>query len=559
MKKRLPIGVENFEKLRNEDLYYVDKTELLHELLDEWSDVRLFTRPIRFGKTLALDMIRRFFAIGEDKSLFDGLSISRDRAFCEKYQGKFPVISISLKSVDGMTFEDAKNRLFSLIEEELLQHSELANSAQLIPAEKTKFDKLMHIRDNGDILEDSLRMLSELLHKHYQQKVIVLIDEYDVPLDKAHTKGYYPQMIELIRGLLNQVLKTNTTLYFAVLTGCLRISKESIFTGMNNLRVNTISNSDCAEYFGFSDADVRKILAYYDLSDKYDTIRQWYDGYRFGNTEMYCPWDVLNYVSELKKDADARPKAYWINTSGNAAIRRFVDRSDENTKMMLESLIAGESVSIPIQEELTYPDIDNGRSMLPLWSLLYLTGYLTAESMPDGDYYKLKIPNLEIREIFKKQIYQWFQDTAQDDPHRISEFCSAIESGDCAAMQEIFTDYLGDVISIRDTYVQTSKKENFYHGILLGILSLNRSWVVKSNLESGDGYSDILIENRRKGIGAVIEVKYGENKNMEKGCRDALAQIEKMNYADILERDGIEKYHKYGIACYLKRCRVISG
>nr|WP_300808000.1 AAA family ATPase [uncultured Acetatifactor sp.] len=563
-KVKLPIGIENFEKIRTEGFYYVDKTGLIRELLDNWGEVNLFTRPRRFGKSLNMNMLRCFFECGCRSELFEGLEISRAADYCKKYMGRFPVISITLKGVSAMDFLGAKAMLRTVIGNEAMRFLFLKESPRLSEDEKESYRQLAALDSAGrqkfsmsdDMLADSLYTLSKLLRKHYGQKVILLIDEYDVPLDKARHCGYYDEMVTLIRNLFGTALKTNDSLQFAVLTGCLRIAKESIFTGLNNLNVFSVTDVRFASRFGFTSEDVRQLLGYYHLEDKFETIRKWYDGYRFGDTEVYCPWDVINYVDLLRTEPAAFPRAYWINTSGNDIIRKFIRMATPSTRREIEALVAGETVTHRIRQELTYRElydnIDN------LWSVLFTTGYLTqrGSGADAADVYRLAIPNQEIRQIFEEQIQEWFQEEARKDAPRLDAFCDAFPQGDAEAVERQFNAYLRKTISIRDTAVKTAKKENFYHGILLGLLAHREDWVVASNVESGDGYSDILVELEEDGLGIVIEVKYAENGNFEKGCREAMAQIDDMGYVASLLEDGMERVLKYGIACHKKKCMV---
>lgn len=562
---KLPIGIENFEKLRTEGFYYVDKTGMITELLNNWGEVNLFTRPRRFGKSLNMSMLKTFFEYGYDKQLFEGLEIAKEKALCERYMGKFPVVSITLKGVEARDYEGARAMLASVVGNEALRFPFLAESDILSDKEKKLFSRLVTIGKEDEpvfmmpeeVLKDSLLTLTRLLRKHYGQKVILLIDEYDVPLDKAQQSGYYEEMVSLVRNMLGQALKSNDSLQFAVLTGCLRIAKESIFTGLNNLKVMSITGVRYDEYFGFTDREVRDMLEYYGVQEKYREIREWYDGYRFGKTDVYCPWDVINCVDMLMEDPDARPKAFWINTSGNTIIRRFLRMATRKTRREIETLVAGESVKKKISQELTYRElyenIDN------LWSVLFTTGYLTCRGEPDGDVYPLAIPNLEIRGIFIDQVMEWFQEEVQREPSMLEEFCRAVARGDGENVEKLFTGYLQKTISIRDTSVRKEKKENFYHGILLGLLSYREDWDVDSNVESGDGYSDIQVEIESERTGIVIEVKYPDNGNLDAGCREALKQIEDTGYADRLEEDGMSTIIKYGIACWKKRCMVRTG
>ncbi|WP_251207535.1 AAA family ATPase [Acetatifactor aquisgranensis] len=562
-KAKLPIGIENFEKLRTENFYYVDKTGLIKELLDNWGEVNLFTRPRRFGKSLNMNMLRYFFEYGCRAEIFDGLEISKEKSYCEKYMGKFPVISITLKGVDARDFEGAKDMLRSIIGDEAMRFQFLLESGKLSDEEKERYQRLIAIDPDGqrqfamsdNALTDSLRTLCRLLCKHYGQKVILLIDEYDVPLDKAQQSGCYDEMVSLIRGLFGQALKTNDSLYFAVLTGCLRIAKESIFTGLNNFNTFSVTDVPFGEYFGFTDKEVAAMLEYYGVADKFDIVKNWYDGYRFGMSDVYCPWDVINYCRELRFDREAYPRAFWINTSGNDIIRRFIRMATSGTKRELETLIAGETVFHRIRQELTYRELYE--SIDNLWSVLFTTGYLTRRGAEEGDMYRLALPNLEIRQIFVEQVMEWFQEEVQKDISGLDAFCDSLLKADAAAVEAQFGAYLRRTISIRDTAVRKNRKENFYHGILLGLLGHREDWIVTSNAESGDGYSDILVELAEEGIGIVIEVKYAEEKQLEAACTEALAQIARMDYDARLRQDGMDTIIRYGIGCCRKKCKVV--
>jgi len=559
---KLPIGIENFEKIRTEGFYYADKTGLIRELLNNWGEVNLFTRPRRFGKSLNMSMLKYFFSYGCNTSLFNGLEISQEQSLCEKYMGKYPVIAITLKGVSAMDYQTARAMLCSIIGDEALKFQVLKESDKLSDEEKIYYKKLITIGDIGqptfvmtdDVLVASLRTLSSLLRKHYGQKVILLIDEYDVPLDKAQQYGYYDEMAALIRNLFGEALKSNDCLQFAVLTGCLRVAKESIFTGLNNLQVFSITNFQFDEYFGFTDKDVKAMLDYYGLQAKFDMIKEWYDGYRFGDTDIYCPWDVINYCVELRSEPDALPRAFWVNTSENDVIHKFIQMSTAATKMELERLVSGETVRRRVNQELTYRDlyknIDN------LWSVLFTTGYLTQRGKEGTDVYRLAIPNREIRQIFAEQIMEWFQEEARKNTPKLDAFCAAFPKADAAAVEEQFNAYLMRTISIRDTSTRKDKKENFYHGILLGLLSHREDWVIESNAESGDGFSDILVELYEESIGIVIEVKYPDGGDLEAGCKEALEQIDRMGYEARLRQDEMTTVIKYGIACNRKKCRV---
>ena len=562
MKTRLPMGIESFKEIRRQKFYYVDKTALIRELLENWGKVTLFTRPRRFGKTLNMSMLRCFFEIGSDKALFDGLEISRETQLCEEYQGKFPVISITLKGATGRTFDEAKSMLRNIIGTEAMRFQFLMQSENLTQIERKQYEKLLVLNDDGEfamsdvLLKSSLYTLSQLLKKHYQQDVIILIDEYDVPLDKAYQSGYYDDMVDLIRSLFGNALKTNDSLYFAVLTGCLRISRESIFTGLNNFKVYTVKDVRYKEYFGFTDVEVRQMLEYYGFLAHYDAVKEWYNGYLFGNTSIYCPWDVVNYCGDLRDASVTSPQNYWVNTSSNDIIRRFVSKANTTTRDELELLIDGGSVKKMIRQELTYRDLDS--SIDNLWSILFTTGYLTQRGTESGDLTELVIPNREIRWIFVQQIREWFREESVKDTEKLERFCRAFQENDTTAIEKGFNDYLWNTISIRDTSVRKEMKENFYHGILLGLLAYMDGWLVKSNAESGEGYSDISIEIRQHEIGIVIELKYAEDGAFEAGCQEALRQIHEKEYESALIKNGLHTIYRYGIACYKKRCKVVS-
>lgn len=563
---KLPIGLDSFEKIRTNDFYYVDKTLFIKELLQNWGEVNQFTRPRRFGKSLNMSMLKSFFEVGGDPALFDGLQISQEKELFAKYQGKFPVISISLKGVDGRSFFSASAALRTIIGSEAMRFQFLKESEKLSNEEKEVYRRLIQIGSGEgglyamteEVAAVSLKVLSQLLAKHCGQKAILLVDEYDVPLDKAFQAGYYEEMVDLIRNLLGNVLKTNDSLFFAVLTGCLRISKESIFTGLNNLKVHTISDVRYDEFFGFTDADVEELLEYYGTSAYKEAVRSWYDGYRFGDTDVYCPWDVINYCDELLVDPSALPKNYWANTSGNDLIRRLLRQANLSVKDEVEELLGGGQVTKRVKQELTYRDIDESDENL--WSVLYATGYLTGKQVgqADADLFQLWIPNGEIRKLFADLVEEWFQETALADSARINRFCAAFPAADVAAIQEMLQDYLWDSISVRDTAVRKNQKENFYHGMLLGLLRSQGNWLVKSNAEMGEGYSDITVQTPDR-IGIVIELKYAEDGNLESSCKAALAQIEDRKYGEGLKRRGVKKLLKYGIAFYEKECLVVMA
>jgi len=562
MKTKLPMGIENFREIRRQKFYYVDKTALIRELLENWGKVNLFTRPRRFGKTLNMSMLKCFFEIGSDSALFDGLEISKETQLCEEYLGKFPVISITLKGATGRTFDEAKSMLRRLIGKEAQRFQVLMQSDKLTALEHQQYKTLIHMNDKGiftmedEVLKDSLFTLTQLLKKHYGQDVIMLIDEYDVPLDKAYQSGYYDDMVELIRSLFGNAFKTNDSLYFAVLTGCLRISKESIFTGLNNFKVYTVKDVRYKEYFGFTDAEVRQMLEYYGFTEHYDATKEWYNGYLFGNTGIYCPWDVINYCGDLRDASVTEPQNYWVNTSSNDIVRRFVSRANTTTRDEIEVLIDGGSVKKRIRQELTYRDLDS--NIDNLWSILFTTGYLTQRGFDSNDLTELVIPNREIRWIFVQQIREWFQEESVKDRKKLESFCRAFQENDTKAIEKGFNEYLWNTISIRDTSVRKEMKENFYHGILLGLLAYMDGWLVKSNAESGEGYSDISIEIRQREIGIVIELKYAENGTFEASCQEALRQIHERKYETALIENGLHIIYRYGIACYKKRCKVVS-
>jgi len=555
-KKKLPIGIENFEELRKEDFYYIDKSGLIAELLHNWGAVNLFTRPRRFGKTLNMSMLEQFFSLNGDKRIFDGLDISKETALCEEYMGKYPVVSISLKGIDAINYETAFRMGARAVRRVAGEVQYLLKSDVLSESDKLEYQSLLDSSMDEATFCDSLRILSEMLEKHHNQKVILLIDEYDVPLAKAHANGYYEQMISLIRSLLGEALKTNTSLKLAVLTGCLRISKESIFTGLNNLKVLTIADERFDEYFGFTDKEVKDLLEYYDVTDHYEEVKRWYDGYQFGNVEVYCPWDVLNHCDRIRSEPHVQPENYWINTSSNDAVKRFIEESANSvTKREIERLVAGEVITKEIHQELTYAEVY--QSIDHIWSLLFTTGYLTQRGKSEGRQMKLAIPNLEIRDIFETQIMEFFKENVREDGEMLNRFCDALQNEDAENVEKIFTEYLRKTISIRDTAVRTEMKENFYHGVLLGILGVKTRWGISSNREMGEGYADILAEPDTGDMGIIIEVKYAHDGDLDGACKEALKQIKYTKYEDDLEDDGVENILKYGIACYKKRCRVM--
>lgn len=554
--KRLPIGIEDFEKIRQEDYYYVDKTSMIGDIIRNGAEVTLFTRPRRFGKSLNMSMLEQFFSLNGRPELFEGLQIMGEPELCQKYMGQYPVISLSLKGINAVSYETAFKIAVRGINESAAMVDYLEQSERLTKNDKESYRELLKRDMDEAEFYVSLRELSRLLAKHFDKKVIILIDEYDVPLAKAYENGYYDQMIFMMRNFLEQALKTNRNLQFAVLTGCMRISRESIFTGLNNFQVLSISDVGFDEYFGFTDNEVRQLLCYYRQEQSYGSIREWYDGYRFGNVDVYCPWDVLNHCQKLLADPSVQPQNYWINTSSNDVVRRFIEKSDSGmTRQEIEALIAGEEIEKEICQELTYQDMY--ANIENIWSVLFMTGYLTYHGKPENNRFCLAIPNLEIRNIFTTQIMEYFRKNVQADGKTLKSFCDALEQGDAETVEEILQQYLKKTISIRDTFVQKQMKENFYHGILLGILGIKERWAVSSNRESGDGYSDIVVETENLEKGMILELKYAQDGNLEQACRKALAQTTEVHYAEILEDQGINEILCYGIAFYKKRCMVM--
>ena len=555
-KKRLPVGVENFEQIIKDNFYYVDKTGLISELLLSGGMVNLFTRPRRFGKTLNMSMLEHFFSMEGDHSIFDGLEITKDTKLCEEYMGKYPVIFVSLKGINAAAYKDAFEFAVQIIKRVAGNFQFLLESESLSDYDKSEYRELLDSGMSEAVFCGGLKTLSALLEKHCGEKVILLIDEYDVPLSKAFENGYYDQMVFLIRNLLEQALKTNNSLKFAVMTGCMRISKESIFTGLNNFTTFTITDVDFDEYFGFTDQEVRDLSAYYECTDKYQNIKEWYDGYHFGNVDVYCPWDVVSYLRSLRANKEAVPQNYWVNTSGNAEVKEFIRQSkNATTKHEIERLMAGEIITKTIRPELTYKDMYS--SIENIWSVLFTTGYLTHAGQVDVGSYKLRIPNAEIHNIFVMQIKEYFDESILKDGGILSKFCDALLDGNMKYVEEIFDSYLKKIIRIRDTFVKKSLKENFYHGILVGILGVKEGWQVSSNKETGEGYGDILIETEDGKTGIIIEMKYADDGNLSGACETALRQIEEKQYDEIFRENGVNRILKYGIACYKKRCRVM--
>ena len=558
---KLPVGIDNFEKIRKEKFYYVDKTQLIEQLLEQWGEVNLFTRPRRFGKTLNMSMFQNFFEIGADKTLFDGLYISGNQTLCEEYMGKFSVIFLSLKGVDGLTFEEARQCFNEMVGREASRFSFLADSEQLTKDEKEMYLALVKICDgeysmSGMNLRFSLKVLSQLLYKHYGKKTVILIDEYDVPLDKAFQHGYYKEMVSLIRGIFGEALKTNNYLQFAILTGCLRVSKESIFTGLNNFKILSITDSRFDEQFGFTDEEVSRLLADYHLENHLNETKEWYDGYHFGDTDVYCPWDVINHVDRLLGEPGAEPQSYWINTSGNDLVKRFIDKADKTTRNEIEKLIAGESIEKYIRMELTYDEIDN--SIDNLWSILFTTGYLTQRGKPERGIYHLVIPNREVREVYILQIQEWFKNTVLHNTEPVKELLCAFENGAAGIIENRLNRILAKTISIFDTKARNEEKEIFYHGILLGLLRCEPDWLIQSNIESGDGFVDILIEPENPDAGIIIELKYVQTyAGLEKACQKAMNQIRDLRYDERLRNEDRNDILAYGIAFCKKKCKVV--
>lgn len=561
---KLPVGIDNFEKIRRNGFYYVDKTSLIEQLFSNWGEVNLFTRPRRFGKTLNMSMLKYFFEIGTDRSLFDGLHISSNEKICSEHMGKYPVIFLSLKNAEGLNFDTAKYQMVELIAREAERFPFLAKDTNLSDRDREKYRVLTafadgHYQMSDDVLYGSLQTLSELLYKHFNQKTVILIDEYDVPLDKAFQHGYYREMVALIRAMFGRALKTNEALAFAVLTGCLRVSKESIFTGLNNFKILSITDSRFDEQFGFTDKEVQKLLADYHLEARFSETKEWYDGYRFGNVDVYCPWDVINHIDRIKDDPNARPEAYWINTSGNDLVKRFVDKANRTTRNEIEQLIAGNAIEKTLRLDLTYDEIDN--SIENLWSVLFTTGYLTQTGMTEDGAYRLVIPNREIREVFKLQIQEWFKKSIFSNTEQLTAFWKAFEEGNMDGVEMYLNRIMSNSISVFDIKTGEEKKEISYHNLLVGILTGNADWLVKSNVEAGEGFADIIVETEDPNAGIVVELKYAKDyNNMEQACRAALDQINDRRYQEYLLNDGRKDITLYGIAFCKKRCKaMVSG
>ena len=560
---KLPVGIDNFEKIRQNGFYYVDKTSLIEQLFSSWGEVNLFTRPRRFGKTLNMSMLKYFFEIGTDRSLFDGLHISSNEKICSEHMGKYPVIFLSLKNAEGLNFDTAKYQMVELIAREAERFPFLAKDTNLSDRDREKYRVLTafadgHYQMSDDVLCGSLQTLSELLYKHFNQKTVILIDEYDVPLDKAFQHGYYREMVALIRAMFGRALKTNEALAFAVLTGCLRVSKESIFTGLNNFKILSITDSRFDEQFGFTDKEVQKLLADYHLEARFSETKEWYDGYRFGNVDVYCPWDVINHIDRIKDDPNARPEAYWINTSGNDLVKRFVDKANRTTRNEIEQLIAGNAIEKMLRLDLTYDEIDN--SIENLWSVLFTTGYLTQAGMTEDGAYRLVIPNREIREVFKMQIQEWFKKSIFSNTEQLTAFWKAFEEGNTDGVEMYLNRIMSNSISVFDIKTGEGKKEISYHNLLVGILTGNADWLVKSNVEAGEGFADIIVETEDPNAGIVVELKYTKDYDeMEQACRAALDQINDRRYQEYLLNDGRKDITLYGIAFCKKRCKAMAS
>ncbi len=559
-KLKLPVGIDGFEKIRRNGFYYIDKTKLIEQLFLNWGEVNLFTRPRRFGKTLNMSMLKSFFEIGTDTSLFDGLYVSENKELCEQHQGQYPVIFLSLKDVEGLSFSEAKRKCIQLIKREAERFYDLKNSERLLDIDKKNYCRLLDMtvqEEDSDIVSSSIKMLSALLYKHYGKKTVILIDEYDVPLDKAFQHGYYKEMVHFIRGLLGEALKTNDSLSFAVLTGCLRVSKESIFTGLNNFKILSITDTRFDEQFGFTDTEVRKLLLDYHLEERFEEVKEWYDGYRFGNADVYCPWDVINFVDRAKDDKEAKPEAYWINTSGNDLVKRFIDKANKTTKNEIERLINGEAIEKELRLDLTYEEVD--QSIENLWSVLFTTGYLTQSGRNEDGAYRLIIPNREVREVFRLQINEWFKKSIFSNTERLTAFWKAFEEGDTEGVEQYLNRVLSNSISVFDTKARKEEKESSYHNLLVGILTGNADWLVKSNVEAGEGFADIIVETDDPDAGIVAELKYTKNfDDMKMTCQKAIDQIRDRRYQEYLLNDDRKDIRLYGITFCKKRCCAIS-
>lgn len=558
---KLPVGIEDFQEIRRNGFYYIDKTGLIEQLLDSWGKVNLFTRPRRFGKSLNMSMLRYFFEIGTDMTLFNGLHIMQRKDLCDEYMGRFPVVFLTLKGVDGLTFEKATNKLIKIVALEAERFIFLKNSDKLTDNEKQRYCALVKMQDgkyamDEDTLESALQTLSELLYRHYGQKVVILVDEYDVPLDKAYQNGYYKEMVSMIRSLFGEALKTNEFLQFAVLTGCLRVSRESIFTGLNNFKIFSITDARFDEQFGFTEDEVGKMLKDYHLEEHLAEMKEWYDGYHFGDADIYCPWDVINRVDDLCDTPEAKPKCYWINSSGNALVKRFVSIANRTTQDEIEHLIAGEPIEKSVRLDLTYDEID--KSIDNIWSVLFTTGYLTQADMTEQGAYKLVIPNKEVRTVYILQIQEWFKQKIADNTEQMAHFWKAIEDGNAEIIEQYLNQTLSNTISVFDTKAPEMEKENSYHTFLAGMLTGNTDWVVKSNVEAGEGFADIIIKPQNPNDGIIFELMYSkEASGLDKACERAIKQIRDRRYLEYLKNDGRHNMIFYGIAFYKKRCKVV--
>lgn len=546
----IPVGISDFERIRELNYYYVDKTGLIKTLLQgEMDQVTLITRPRRFGKTMAMNMVASFLDIRKDsKELFDGLEISKEKEICKNWMNQYPTLFLSLKDVDGTTFENAFNMLKFVISSLCSQNSYLETGENIRENEKDIFSRLRSQTASITDIKGSIVTIMNMMQSYYEKPVILLIDEYDVPIAKASNNGYYKEMLEVIKGMLSTALKDNSSLKFAVITGCLKIAKESIFTGTNNFVSDTISSTRYNEYYGFTQQDVDKLLEDAEIEEKADLIKEWYDGYNFGEFEVYCPWDVMNYLRDLQNDLNARPVSYWKNTSDNAIIRSFIDYTGAAIRKKLEVLIAGGSICQKIEEDLTYDYLHSSEDNV--WSILYLTGYLTKVGERDKDgQIELRIPNKEVKEIFESTVRKWFEDSARVTNRK--DLFDAVWNKDAdKATKEIST-------LLRMTISYYDYRENFYHAFLAGIFA-GAGYSVESNREHGEGRSDIVIYNDVTGQVAVFEAKYARKlDDLEKDCQKALDQINTKMYAKEFE-DAYEEVLCYGIAFYKKRCLVKS-
>ena len=562
-RKSISIGVENFKEIIDKNGYLIDKTLMIKELLNSTSKVTLFTRPRRFGKTLNLSMLRRFFEDErkqdgipvDNRYLFDGLAISRCGEEYLRHQQQYPVINLSLKSGKQQTYQNALGQLKKRIAEEFRRHEYVLTSDHFNEAEKNLYRRLTNWESEDHLFLDALGFLSQCLEKYHGRKCIILIDEYDVPLENAWFEGFYDEMIGFIRSLFESALKTNDALEFGVITGCLRISKESIFTGLNNLEINSVMGPEYGDAFGFTETEIREMLSYYELERKFSELKYWYDGYLFGKKEIYNPWSIINYVKTAVADPDFFPKAYWSNTSSNSIIKELVEGADEETRDEIERLIAGETLEKPVHEDITYGDIHESKDNL--WNFLYFTGYLkSCGQRYDGEdtFVKMAIPNTEIRTIYKNNVRTWFDKKLRETDQ--TPLLKALEEGDCEAVEQLLSDQLLETISFYDY------KESYYHGFLTGMLkAAAKGYSVLSNRESGTGRPDLILKTLRirRGRAFVIEVKVADAfRDMEAGCREAAEQIARRNYEAALREEGYEVIDSYGICFFEKECMVVK-